>query len=195
MPSIDVKKGRIDSKIVYYGPGQSGKTSCIRYIYDQWPAARRGKLSSRPMRNDPSLHIDVLPIRYGRVLGFNATFHLCSGPGLASAISTRRFLLRDTDGVVFVADSQVSRRDANMDSMQELQEILTAEGLSLSAVPHVLQYNKRDLDKVLTVQDLRASLNRHAAPDFETSAETGKGILEALEVLVKGVGEDLEQRL
>lgn len=195
MPSIDVKKGRLDSKVVYYGPGQSGKTSCLRHIHSRWAPERRGKLSSRPMKSDPRLSIDVLPIRYGQVLGFNATFHLCSGPGLASAISTRRFLLRDTDGVVFVADSQIGRREANMDSMQELNELLEDEGISLAAVPHVLQYNKRDLEKVLTIEDMRASLNRHAVPDFATAAATGSGVLEALEVLVKSVAEDLERRL
>jgi signal recognition particle receptor subunit beta len=195
MPSIDVKKARIDSKVVYYGPGQSGKTSCLRFICNRWDPARRGRFSSRPTKSDPSLYVDVLPIRYGRILGFDSTFQLCSGPGLASAITTRRFLLRDTDGIVFVADSQISRREANMDSMQELEEILGAEGLGLAAIPHVLQYNKRDLERILTLKDMRSSLNRHAAPEFETSAETGKGVLEALEVLVEKVTEDLEKRL
>jgi len=195
MPSIDVKKATIDTKIVYYGPGQSGKTSCLRFICDQWDAARRGRFSSRPTKNDPDLYVDVLPLRYGRILGFDATVQLCSGPGLASAITTRRFLLRDTDGIVFVADSQISRREANLDSMQELEEILGAGGVGLAAIPHVLQYNKRDLERILTIRDMRTSLNRHDAPDFETSAETGKGVLEALEVLVEQLARDLESRL
>ena len=195
MPSIDVKKRRIDSKIVYYGPGQSGKTEHLRCIYANLEAGHRSRLVSLPTKADPSLHIDVLPVRFGKIVGFEATFHLCSGPGLATAVNTRRLLLRDTDGIVFVADSRPSRAEANLDSMAELSEVLSEYGLRLAHVPHVIEYNKRDLPKVVDVAALRGQLNLHGVPDFEASTVTGEGIMDALRTIVRAVGDDLQRRL
>ncbi len=195
MPSIDVKKRRIDSKIVYYGPGQSGKSASLKRIYDHLDAEHRGRLASLPTKADPSLYIDVLPVRFGQILDFQATFHLCSGPGQALAINTRKLLLRDTDGVVFVADCRRSRREANLDSMHELRQILEEYGLDLSAVPHVIQYNKRDLPDCEDVAQLRSELNADGVPEFESSAVTGEGIMEALRAIVRGVSDDLRKRL
>jgi signal recognition particle receptor subunit beta len=195
MPSIDVKKRRINSKIVYYGPGRSGKTETLQYIGAELDPSERGRFSSLPTKADPSLHIDVLPVRMGRLIGFDSRFHLCSGPGLASAVNTRKLLLRDTDGIVFVADSRPSRQLANVDSMAELRELLEEYGLKLATVPHVVQYNKCDLPDAVDVGELRADLNSQGVPDFATSAMTGQGVLEALRVLVKTVSDDLEKRL
>jgi len=195
MPSIDVKKRRIDSKIVYYGPGRSGKSEHLKAIREQLEPDHRGRLTSLPTKTDPSLHIDVLPVRFGKIVGFQATFHLCSGPGLALAINTRRLLLRDTDGIVFVADSRPSRADANIDSLLELREILEEYGLRLAHVPHVIEYNKRDLPEAMDVAELRSKLNVHGVPDFEASTVTGQGVMPALRTIVRAVGDDLQQRL
>jgi signal recognition particle receptor subunit beta len=195
MPSIDVKKRRIDSKIVYCGPGRSGKSESLRYIYEHLDGERRGRLASLPTKTDPSLYIDVLPVRFGRIIGFETVFHLCSGPGLASAISTRRLLLRDTDGIVFVADSDPKRRIANDDALAELQENLEGYAMRLTTVPHVIQYNKCDLPKRLRPEELRSKLNLYGVPDFESSTVSGQGVMEALEAVVKAVSDDLQRRL
>ena len=195
MPSIDVKKRRIDSKIVYYGPGQSGKSEHLKSIREHLEPDHRGRLTSLPTKTDPSLHIDVLPVRFGRIVGFQATFHLCSGPGLALAVNTRRLLLRDTDGIVFIADSRPSRADANIDSLLELREILGEYGLRLPHVPHVIEYSKRDLPEAMDVAEMRSKLNVHGVPDFEASTVTDQGVMQALRTIVRAVGDDLQQRL
>jgi len=195
MPSIDVKKRRIDSKIVYYGPGRSGKSQVLKYIHDHLDSEHRGRFASLPTKNDPSLYIDVLPVRFGKIIGFETVFHLCSGPGQAYAMNTRQLLLRDTDGIVFVADSDPKRRMANQDALQELQENLEPHGLRLSLVPHVFQYNKCDLKDKVDAAELRSELNICGVPDFESSAVTGKGILDALRAIVKSVSDDLHRRL
>jgi len=195
MPSIDVKKRCIDSKIVYYGPGQSGKTENLKYVYEHLDAGHKGRLNSLPTKADPSLYIDVLPVRFGQIIGFDTTFHLCSGPGQALAINTRKLLLRDTDGIVFVADSRPSRREANVDSFQELHEILEEYGLQLRNVPHVIQYNKCDLPDKVGLEDLRAELNRYGVPEFQASTVSGKNVLETLRAVVRSLSTDLEKRL
>ncbi|KPK64918.1 MAG: hypothetical protein AMK73_04545 [Planctomycetes bacterium SM23_32] len=195
MPNIDVKKRRIDSKIVYYGPGHSGKSENLKYIHEHLDANHRGRLVSLPTKADSSLHIDVLPVRFGKILGFSTTFHLCSGPGQALALNTRKLLLRDTDGIVFVADSRPSRAEANLDSLRELQENLEEYGLQLAAVPHVMQYNKRDIEKRTPTGELRSKLNRYGVPEFEASTIAGDGILETLRAVVHSVSEDLKKRL
>jgi len=195
MPSIDVKKRRIDSKIVYYGPGQSGKSENLKRIYEHLNAEHRGRLTTLPTKADPNLYIDVLPVRFGTILGFQTTFHLCSGPGQALALNTRKLLLRDTDGIVFVADCRASRKEANLDSMQELRQILGEYGLDLTTIPHVIQYNKRDLPNCLSVAELRSELNTYGVPEFEASLMTGEGVLETLRSIVRSVSEDLQKRL
>jgi hypothetical protein len=195
MPSIDVKKRRIDSKIVYYGPGQSGKTENLKCIYAHLEAEHKGRLGSMPTKADLDLYIDILPVRFGKIIGFHTTYHLCSGPGQASAVSTRKLLLRDTDGVVFVADSRPSRLEANIDSLYELQENLESYGVNLRSIPHVIQYNKCDLEGRVSVEELRSQLNVNGVPDFSASALTGVGILETLRAVVRSVSTDLQKRL
>lgn len=195
MPSIDVKKRRIDSKVVYYGPGRSGKTANLQYVNQHLDAEHKGRLVRLPTKVDPALHIDVLPVRFGKVLGFNTTFHLCSGPGQALALSTRKLLLRDTDGIVFVADSRPARREANVDSLRELEENLAEYGVGLEELPHIFQYNKRDLKACLSVEQLRADLNRHGVPEYRASTVSGEGVLEALRAIVRAVSNDLERRI
>ena len=195
MPSIDVKKRSIDSKIVYYGPGHSGKTENLKHVWNNLAPEHRGRFASLPTKSDPSLYIDVLPVRFGKIIGFDTTFHLCSGPGQALAINTRKLLLRDTDGIVFVADSTPRRRDANIDSYMELQEILSEYGLQLASVPHVIQYNKCDLPDRTSVADMRAEVNRFGVPDFQASTVSGEGVLDTLRAIVQSLSKDLERRL
>lgn len=195
MPSIDVKKRRIDSKIIYYGPGRSGKTANLRYIHDHLDNDHRGRISQLPTKSDPNLHIDVLPVRFGKIIGFQTIFHLCAGPGQAFSNKSRRLLLRDSDGIVFVADSHPRRREANVDSLIELEQNLEHYGLHLRAVPHVIQYNKRDLPETLGIGELRSDLNRYGVPDFTASVETGEGVMETLRAIVRGVSNDLQKRL
>ena len=195
MPSIDVKKRRIDSKIVYYGPGQSGKSENLQVISRMLDGEHCGRLVSMPTKADPSLHIDVLPVRFGKIIGFHTTFHVCSGPGQALALNTRKLLLRDTDGIVFVADSRPSRRDANIDSLRELRGILQEYSLDLAPIPHVMQYNKRDLPNCLPVAELRSELNLYGVPEFEASTVSGQGVIETLRAVVRSVSNDLERRL
>ncbi|MFW6189991.1 MAG: GTP-binding protein [Planctomycetota bacterium] len=195
MPNIDVKKRRIQSKVVYYGPGRSGKTSVLRYIHGHLEEEKRGRLAEIPTKNDPSLKLDVLPVRFGKIIDFATVFHLCSGPGVASAVSTRRLLLRDTDGIVFVADSAPRRRMANQDSFSELQENLDSYGLTLREVPYVVQYHKRDLEDPLPVAELREDLNPRGVPEFESSVVSGEGVLDALRAVGRLVTEDLRRRL
>lgn len=195
MPSIDVKKRRIDSKVVYYGPGRSGKTENLKYIYRHLEPDHRGRLVSLPTKADPNISIDVLPVHFGKVLGFHTTFHLCSGPGQAMALSTRKLLLRDSDGIVFVADTRTSRREANLDSLRELEENLDEYGLSLANIPHVFQYNRRSIIDSISTEELRSMLNLHGVPEFEADAATGEGVLETLRAIVRSVSEDLKRRL
>ncbi len=195
MPSIDVRKQRIDSKIVYYGPGKSGKTANLRYIYDHLEPEQRGRLAALPTKADPSLYIHILPVRFGKILGLDANFHLCCGPGPAFAVNTRRVLLKDCDGIIFVADSRPSRHEANMDALHELTQNLTEYGLDLAKVPHVFQYNKRDLQDRLSATQLRSDLNRYGVPDYEASTVAGQGVLETLRALINSVSLDLQRRL
>ncbi len=195
MPSIDVKKRRIDSKVVYYGPGRSGKSENLRYIYRHLEPDHRGRLVSLPTKADPTTNIDVLPVHFGKVLGFHTTFHLCSGPGQAMALNTRKLLLRDSDGIVFVADTRPARCEANLDSLRELEENLEEYGLSLANIPHVFQYNRRSIIDSVATEELRSMLNLHGVPEFEADASTGEGVMEALRAIVHSVSEDLKRRL
>jgi len=195
MPSIDVRKQRIDSKIVYYGPGQSGKTANLKYIYDHLKPEQRGRLAALPTKADPGLYIHILPVRFGKILGLTAIFHLCCGPGPAFAVNTRKLLLKDCDGIIFVADPRPSRREANIDSLHELKQNLADYGLNLATIPHVFQYNKRDLQDRLSAAELRSDLNRYGVPDYEASALEGQGIMETLRALINSVSQDLQKRL
>jgi mutual gliding-motility protein MglA len=195
MPTIDSQKHRIDAKIIYIGPGRSGKTSNVRYLAEHLDDEHIGKFASLPTKADPDMHIDVLPIWVQGLLGFRNVFHLCTAPGLASAMHTRQLLLRDSDGIVFVADSHPQRRDANIVAFQELEEMLGATGVHLASIPHVVQYNKCDLDPRTPVEVMRRDVNPHGVPEFLASASTGQGVNATLRAIIKSVSRDLKQRL
>lgn len=195
MPSIDVKRRRIDAKIVYYGPGRAGKSENLRFLHKHITPNQRGKLMSLPTKADTSLYIDVMSVRVKTIPRFETVIHVCAGPGMALAVNTRRLLLRDTDGIVFVADTSPSRLEANVDCYAELRENLAAHGMELASVPHVIQYNKCDLEGHVPVDQLRVKLNQFGVPEVAASVKAGQGVIETFAAAVRSVSSDLRKRI
>lgn len=195
MPNIDVKSKTINCKITYYGTGLGGKTTNIQYIHNKIDPSFKGKLVSLATKTERTLFFDFMPLSLGKIKGFRVTFNICTVPGQSFYNNSRKLLLKGTDGIVFVADSQEHRFDANIDSMYNLQENLEEHGLKLEKIPHVIQYNKRDLPNILSVEELRSELNLYGVPDFEASALYGQGVFETLKAIIKIVSEDIRNRL
>ena len=195
MPSIHVKKRQVGAKIVYYGPGLSGKSTNLRCIYNDLDHVNRGRLTALTVTGADGLFIDVLPVRFEKVKGFSVTYNLCTVPGQAMCNTARRLVLKGVDGVVFVADSRKNRLAADLDALDNLQENLERNDLSLEHVPHVIQYNWRDAPDALPVSELSAGLNHHGVPEFEANAATGEGVMETLEAIIDIVRSDIEERL
>jgi hypothetical protein len=195
MPSIDVRRKRIDAKIVYYGPGRSGKTANLQYLHRHIRAGQRGKFMSLPTKADPDLSIDVMGVRVNTIPEYQLVIHLCAGPGVAAAMSTRRLLLRDTDGIVFVADTTPGRLEANVDCFDELQQNLATHEVQLGSLPHVVQYNKCDLENHTPITTLRKAVNQYGVPEVPASAETGQGVIETFTAAVRSITHDIRQRI
>jgi signal recognition particle receptor subunit beta len=157
---INYSSREINVKIVYYGPGLCGKTTNIQYIYDKVSPDTKGKLITLATEMDRTLFFDFLPLELGTVKGFKTRFHLYTVPGQVYYDASRKLILRGTDGVVFVADSQKNRYDANIESLYNLHENLAEYNLKLDELPYVIQYNKRDLPDLIGVPDLEEELNR-----------------------------------
>jgi len=183
----------ITCKIVYYGPGRSGKTTNLHYIYGRVPDARRGRMVSLATQTDRTLFFDFLPIDLGLISGFSTRFQLYTVPGQVYYNSTRRLVLQGADGVVFVADSQARQLDENIESLQNLQSNLLEMGIDIRALPVVLQYNKQDLPRELILQtaDLDDALNFRGTPSFGADALHGRGVFDTL----KGISELVLKRL
>jgi len=183
----------ITCKIVYYGPGRSGKTTNLHYIYGRVPDARRGRMVSLATQTDRTLFFDFLPIDLGLISGFSTRFQLYTVPGQVYYNATRRLVLQGSDGVVFVADSQARQLDENIESLQNLQSNLLELGIDIRTLPVVLQYNKQDLPRELVLQtaDLDDALNFRGVPSFGADALHGKGVFETL----KGISELVLKRL
>ena len=184
----------LTTKIVYYGPGLCGKTTNLQYIYDHLKEGVRGKMLSLATKSDRTLFFDFLPVDIGEIHGMKTKVQLYTVPGQVFYNETRRLVLRGADGVVFVADSQENMLEANLDSFRNLEENLAAHGLNLRELPHVLQYNKRDLPNVLPVEVLDEKLNRYNAPFYEAIATTGVGVQETLRHITKLVLIHLNER-
>jgi len=194
MTFINYAAREINCKIVYYGPGLGGKTTNIQFIYDKTGNGAKGKLISLATETERTLFFDFLPIELGSIRGFKTRFHLYTVPGQVFYDASRKLILKGVDGVVFVADSQEPRMDANVESIRNLRENLRDHGYALEKVPYVLQLNKRDLPTALPVPDLVKALRFKDEPVFEAVAPKGIGVFETLKAVVKGVLVDLKSR-
>ncbi|MEO8295410.1 MAG: GTPase domain-containing protein [Gemmatimonadota bacterium] len=193
MSLVNFTTREITCKIVYYGPGRSGKTTNLQYVYGRVPESRRGRMVSLATQTDRTLFFDFLPIDLGIISGFNTRFQLYTVPGQVYYNATRQLVLQGADGVVFVADSQARRFEENMESLQNLQGNLLQQGIDARQFPVVLQYNKQDLprDLILTQPELDDALNFRAVRSFGADALHGGGVFETL----KGISEIVLKRL
>lgn len=194
MSSVNLYAKEISLKIVYYGPGLGGKTSSLQHIHRAIKPEARGQLVSLSTGVDRTLYFDFLPVKLPKLRGYTVRVQLYTVPGQVHYNSTRKLVLTGADGIVFVADSQKARREANIESFQNLQENLREQGLALDRLPHLLQYNKRDMSELMTTQELEAALNPYRVLALETSAATGVGVFEALKSITTLVLSDLRRR-
>ncbi|REJ79885.1 MAG: hypothetical protein DWQ36_01215 [Acidobacteria bacterium] len=183
------------AKIVYYGPGLCGKTTNLQHIYNRTSNDSRGEMVSLETDTDRTLFFDLLPIDVGTIQGFNTRIQLYTVPGQVFYNTTRKLVLKGVDGVVFVADSQRAMRNTNIESFSNLEQNLAEIGLSVKEVPLVLQYNKRDLRDILSVEELNETLNREGWPYFEASALQGDGVFETLKGISKLTLLSLKRRI
>jgi small GTP-binding protein len=185
----------ITCKIVYYGPGRSGKTTNLHYIYGRVPDSRRGRMVSLATQTDRTLFFDFLPIDLGQISGFTTRFQLYTVPGQVYYNATRRLVLQGADGVVFVADSQARQLDENLESLQNLQANLLDHAVDIRTMPMVLQYNKQDLPRELILQPLELddALNFRGVPSFPADALHGNGVFETLKSITELVLRRLAQ--
>jgi signal recognition particle receptor subunit beta len=191
MTFINYASREINCKIVYYGPGLCGKTTNLQYIYDKTNPGAKGKLISLATETDRTLFFDFLPLELGTVRGFKTRFHLYTVPGQVFYDASRKLILKGVDGVIFVADSQNERMDANIESIENLMVNLKTQGYDLAHIPFVLQLNKRDLPNVATVDEMKKLLMRKDEPIYEACASKGVGVFETLKGVAKLVLSEL----
>jgi len=194
MTFINYAAREINCKIVYYGPGLCGKTTNLQYIYDRTNPAAKGKLISLATETDRTLFFDFLPLDLGTVRGFKTRFHLYTVPGQVFYDASRKLILKGVDGVVFVADSQEARMDANIESMRNLEKNLVDHGFDLNTIPYVLQLNKRDLPTAVTADEMYRQLNFKGEPTFEATAPLGTGVFDTLKAVAKQVLMELRKK-
>jgi len=190
---INFAKREINCKLVYYGPGLSGKTTNLEVVHKKAPASKKGELTSIATEGDRTLFFDYMPLELGKVGGMNTKFQLYTVPGQVYYNATRKLVLQGADGVVFVADSQPDKMDENLESLQNLEDNLKEQGLDIKTLPLVLQWNKRDLPNVLPVDVLEKKINRFGAPTFNAVAVTGEGVFPTLKKLAQMVLEKLNK--
>ncbi len=193
MSFINYASREINCKIVYYGPGLCGKTTNLQYIYNKTANDAKGKMISLATETERTLFFDFLPLALGEIRGFKTRFHLYTVPGQVFYDASRKLILKGVDGVVFVADSQDARLDANIESLENLKDNLEEQGFDLEKIPFVIQYNKRDLPDVTPVEELSKLLNERKVPELEACATTGEGIFETLKAVAKLVLNDLKK--
>jgi signal recognition particle receptor subunit beta len=187
MSLINYASRELNCKIVYYGTGLGGKTTNLEYVYSKVNPDAKGKMISLATETERTLFFDFLPIDLGEVKGFKARFHLYTVPGQVYYNASRKLILKGVDGVIFVADSQKGRMEANIEAMHNLYENLESYGHDLAKIPFAVQYNKRDLPNAMSVEDLRSQLNPANVPDFEGVAVEGEGVFETLSAVSKMV--------
>ncbi len=193
MSFINYSSREINCKIAYYGPGLCGKTTNLQHIYDNTNPEAKGKMISLETETERTLFFDFLPLSLGEIRGFKTRFHLYTVPGQIFYNASRKLILKGVDGVVFVADSQVDRYDANLESLENLRDNLDEQGYDLSELPHVIQYNKRDVHNAVATDFLRQALNPNGIPDFEAIATEGVGVFETLKAVAKRVLVELKK--
>jgi len=193
MSFINYASREINCKIVYYGPGLCGKTTNLQYVYQKTAPDAKGKMISLATETERTLFFDFLPLALGEIRGFKTRFHLYTVPGQVFYDASRKLILKGVDGVVFVADSQEERYDANIESMDNLRYNMTEQGYDLDRIPFIIQYNKRDLPNAMPVEELRRDLNTTGVPDFEACAATGEGVFETLKAVAKLILIDLKK--
>lgn len=194
MAFINYSAREINCKVVYYGPGLGGKTTNLQYIYRKVDPRAKGKLISLATETERTLFFDFLPLELGSIKGFKTRFHLYTVPGQIFYDASRKLILKGADGVIFVADSQVERMEANLESMANLEVNLADQGQSLDRIPFVIQYNKRDLRNIVPVDDLQKALNPRGVQAFEATAPTGVGVFETLKAVAKLVFVKLKKK-
>jgi hypothetical protein len=193
MSFINYSSREINCKIVFYGPGLCGKTTNLQWIYKKTNPDSKGKLISLATETERTLFFDFLPLALGEIRGFKTRFHLYTVPGQVFYDASRRLILKGVDGVVFVADSQIERMEANIESLENLRINLSDQGYDLDKVPFVVQYNKRDLPNAVPVGEMRKALNPRNAPDFESVASDGRGVFDTLKAIAKLVIMELKK--
>lgn len=194
MTFINYAAREINCKIVYYGPGLCGKTTNLQWIYDKTNPQAKGKLISLATETDRTLFFDFLPLDLGTVRGFKTRFHLYTVPGQVFYDASRKLILKGVDGMIFVADSQEARMEANIESLQNLVKNLKEQGYELKTVPYALQLNKRDLPTALPVDRLYQDLNYKGEPTFEAVAVNGTGVFDTLKAVAKLVLTELKKK-
>lgn len=187
MSFVNYHTKEINCKIVYYGPGLGGKTTNIQYVYQKTTSTTKGQMVTLNTENERTLFFDFLPLDLGTIRGFKTRFHLYTVPGQVFYEASRKLILRGVDGVVFVADSQVEKMEANIESFQSLEKNLTEQGYDINKLPIVIQWNKRDLPNIVPVQEMQRRLNKYDFPSFEAIATKGDGVFETLKMISKMV--------
>jgi signal recognition particle receptor subunit beta len=194
MSFINYASREINCKIVYYGPGLGGKTTNLQYIYERTNPQNKGQLISLATETDRTLFFDFLPLDLGSVRGFRTRFHLYTVPGQVFYDASRKLILKGVDGVIFVADSQEARMDANLESLDNLKHNLHENGFDLAALPYALQFNKRDLPGAVAYDIMFRALNFKGEPTFEAVAPKGVGVFETLKAVAKQVLHELARK-
>jgi signal recognition particle receptor subunit beta len=193
MSFINYSSREINCKIVYYGPGLCGKTTNLQFIYNKTNPDLKGKMISLATETERTLFFDFLPLALGQIRGFKTRFHLYTVPGQVFYDASRKLILKGVDGVVFVADSQIERMEANIESLENLKLNLVEQGYDLDKTPYVVQYNKRDLPNAAPIAEIRKVLNPVGVPEFEACATTGQGVFETLKSVARLVLRDLKK--
>jgi signal recognition particle receptor subunit beta len=187
MSFVNYHKKEINCKIVYYGPGLGGKTTNIQHVYQKTSGSTKGDIISLNTENERTLFFDFLPLDLGEIRGFKTRFHLYTVPGQVFYEASRKLILRGVDGIVFVADSQVERMEANIESLKGLEKNLIEQGYDIESIPIVMQWNKRDLPNITSSEDLSEKLNKWDFPEFDGVATNGSGVFETLKSISKHV--------
>ncbi len=194
MVQINFAKKEVNCKLIYYGPGLSGKTTNLEIIYEKAPEKSKGKMTSVATEGDRTLFFDFLPLDIGKVGGMNTKFQLYTVPGQVYYNSTRKLVLQGVDGLIFVADSQKKKMDENIESLQNLEDNLKEQGIDMNEIPLVIQFNKRDLPNIMSVEEMKEKFNKPNVPTTEAVAFKGEGVFPTLKLAAALVLERLNTK-